>query len=485
MSDIDDSEEKRAESTRELLEDAAQRALAYLDRLPQRPVLASCDATASVRMLGGDDPSLEGRPAAEVLALLDEVGRQGTVASAGPRYFGFVTGGALPIALAANWLAGAWDQNAFSEMSSPMGAAVERAALSRVSEILDLPRDAQGAFVTGATMANFTALAAARRQVLLAHDHDVDRDGLTDAPPITVAVGEGAHATVLKAIGLLGLGRGKVVRVAADAQGRMRPDALPRLQGPAIVCTQAGNVNTGAIDPIARICTEVRAKDAWVHVDGAFGLWVRALSSIDTLDIDPARKSQASRIAAQGLGIESADSWATDAHKWLNVPYDCGIALVRNPHALRGAMSMQADYLPEAAGCEPFEHTPEASRRMRALEVLAVLETLGKTGVSALIERNCHQARRFAEGLSAAGFEVLNEVSLNQVLVSFGDDATTRKVIRTLQEEGTCWCGGTRWQNRDAMRISLSSWATRDADVDRSLDAMLRVAKSVRDEGTG
>ncbi|WP_051482993.1 pyridoxal phosphate-dependent decarboxylase family protein [Thioalkalivibrio sp. HK1] len=479
MPTTDDIGQGRAESMRDLLEEAAQRALSYLGHLPQRPVAAACDAPELMRMLGEGDLPFEGRAPAEVLALLDEVGRQGTVASAGPRYFGFVTGGSLPIALAANWLAGAWDQNAFSEMSSPMGAAVERVALSRVLGVLDLPRISQGAFVTGATMANFTALAAARRRVLLAHDHDVDKDGLTNAPPITVAVGESAHATVLKAIGLLGLGRASVVKVAADAQGRMCPDALSRLKGPAIVCAQAGNVNTGAIDPIRRICAQVPAEDVWVHVDGAFGLWVRALRSVDALDIEPSRKAEASRIAEQGVGLEDADSWATDAHKWLNVPYDCGIALVRDAEALRGAMSMQADYLPQATRCEPFEHTPEASRRMRALEVLAVLDTLGARGLCALIERNCHQARRFAESLSAAGFEVLNEVALNQVLVSFGDDATTLKVIRALQEEGTCWCGGTRWQNRDAMRISLSSWATTDDDVDRSLEAMLRVARDI------
>ncbi|MBF2760773.1 MAG: aspartate aminotransferase family protein [Ectothiorhodospiraceae bacterium AqS1] len=469
---------------RELLKDAADKAFSYLGHLPQRPVAAACDAPQLMRMLLGEGGglSLEGRAPAEVLALLDEVGRQGTVASAGPRYFGFVTGGSLPIALAANWLAGAWDQNAFSEMSSPMGAAVERAALSKVLEALDLPRTSQGAFVTGATMASFTALAAARRRVLLAHGHDVDRDGLAKAPPITVAVGESAHATVFKALGLLGLGRAQVVKVEADSQGRMRPDALSRLQGPAIVCAQAGNVNTGAIDPIRRICAHVPAADIWVHVDGAFGLWVRALRSADALDIDPARKAKASMIADQGAGIEDADSWATDAHKWLNVPYDCGIALVRDAEALRGAMSVQADYLPQASRGEPFEHTPEASRRMRSLEVLAALEALGKKGLCALIERNCHQARRFAEALGAAGFELLNEVTLNQVLVAFGDDATTRKVIRALQQEGTCWCGGTRWQNRDAMRISLSSWATTDHDVDISIEAMLRVAKSVSDE---
>ena len=448
---------------RELLNETARRAARFLESLPERRVVAARGADELAAALGGALPR-KGLPAAEVLGRLDDLGTQGVVASAGPRYFGFVTGGALPASLAASWLAAAWDQNAFSEVGSPLGAAVERVAMRWVIEVLDLPADAGAAFVTGATMANFTALAAARRAVSLAHGHDVDRDGLHGGPEITVVAGEQAHATLFKALGMLGLGRARVVLAPADGQGRLRADALPALDGPAIVCTQAGNVNTGAFDPIGAVCDAVRARDVWVHVDGAFGLWARA----------------AGRLAAPAAGVECADSWATDAHKWLNVPYDSGLAIVRDAGMLREAMSVQADYLPDRASRDPFEFTPETSRRMRGLEVWAALASLGRDGIEALVERNCRQARRFAAGLGDAGFEILNDVVLNQVLVAFGDDRVTTEIIRGVQRDGTCWCGGTSWNGRAAMRISVSSWATTDDDVERSLAAILRVAGEVR-----
>ena len=448
---------------RVLLEETAERAARFLESLPERPVAAPRDAGEIERALGGALPR-SGLPASGIVARLDEIAGQGTVASAGPRYFGFVTGGALPATVAASWLAAAWDQNAFSETSSPLGAAVERVATRWVLETLDLPGDAGTAFVTGATMANFTALAAARRAVLLAHGHDADRHGLHGAREITVVAGEQAHATLFKTLGMLGLGRDRVLRAPADGQGRMCADALPDLHGPTIVCTQAGNVNTGAFDPVGAICDKVRASDVWVHVDGAFGLWARV----------------SRRQGEPASGLERADSWATDAHKWLNVPYDSGIATVRDAGALRGAMSVQAAYLPDRAGREPFEFTPEASRRMRGLEIWAAIASLGRDGIEALVERNCRQARRFAAGLREAGFEILNEVVLNQVLVSFGDDEATTEVIRRVQRDGTCWCGGTHWRGRAAMRISISSWATTDEDVERSLAAILRVAGGVR-----
>ena len=447
----------------ELLDETATRAARFLESLPERRVAAARDTEELVHALGGGLPR-KGRPASEILAQLDEIGGQGVVASAGPRYFGFVTGGALPASLAANWLAAAWDQNAFSETSSPAGAAIERVAMRWVLEVLDLPREAGTAFVTGATMANFTALAAARRAVLLAHGHDVDRHGLRAAPEITVVVGEQAHATLFKALGMLGLGRERVVRVPVDDQGRLRADALPDLKGPAVVCTQAGNVNTGAFDPVGAVCDAVRAGDVWIHVDGAFGLWARA----------------SRRCGGPAAGVERADSWATDAHKWLNVPYDSGLAVVRDAGALRGAMSVHADYLPDRAGRDPFEFTPETSRRMRGVEIWAAIASLGRDGIAELVERNCRQARRFAAGLREAGCEILAEVVLNQVLVAFGDDRTTGEVIRGIQREGTCWCGGTSWNGRAAMRISVSSWATTDDDVERSLAAILRVVEDVR-----
>ena len=452
--------------TQDLLTRTCRRALRFLESLPERSAGASHTASELAQALGGELPRT-GLPATEVLARLDEIGSQGTVASAGPRYFGFVTGGALPATLAASWLGATWDQNAFSEVSSPVGAAIERVAMRWVLEVLDLPADAGAAFVTGATMANFTALAAARRAVLLAHGHDVDRHGLHAAPEVGVVVGEQAHATLFKALGnarlrprsgAAGAGRrrGPNVRRGDSPTGRPRHRLHP-----------AGNVNTGAFDPVGSICDAVRANDVWVHVDGAFGLWARASEGL----------------REQATGIEQADSWATDAHKWLNVPYDCGLSIVRDADALRGAMSVQAEYLPERQGRDPFDFTPEASRRMRGLEVWAAIRSLGSEGIEALVERNCRQARRFAAGLCAAGHEVLNEVVLNQVLVAFGDDRATMDVIRRVQHDGTCWCGGTRWKGRAAMRISVSSWATADDDIDRSLAAILRVASEVRRGG--
>lgn len=448
---------------RELLCETCERAVRFLESLPTRRVAAFRDAGELAQALDGELPP-SGLPASEVIARLDEIGSQGTVASAGPRYFGFVVGGALPAPLAANWLAAAWDQNAFSEVSSPIGAALERVAMRWTLQILDLPADAGVALVTGATMANFTALGAARRNVLLAHGHDVDRHGVQAAREITVVVGEQAHVSIFKSLGMLGLGRDRVIRVPADDQGRMRATALPVLNGPAIVCAQAGNVNTGAFDPVDAICDAVRADDVWVHVDGAFGLWARA----------------SSQFAGLSNGLERADSWATDAHKWLNVPYDSGLAIVRDANSLRGVMSMEAAYLPDRTSRDPFEFTPESSRRIRGVEIWAAIASLGLEGIRLLVERNCRQARRFADGLRDAGNEVLNEVVLNQVLVEFGDDRTTADVIRGVQRDGTCWCGETNWGGRTAMRISVSSWATTDEDVERSLAAILRIADDVR-----
>jgi glutamate/tyrosine decarboxylase-like PLP-dependent enzyme len=290
---------------------------------------------------------------------------------------------------------------------------------------------------------------------------NVEADGLFGAPPITVIVGEEGHATLFKALGLLGLGRKRVVSVPVDSQGRMRADAIPSMSGPTIVCAQSGNVNTGAFDPLSEICGRAHDAGAWVHVDGAFGLWATTAPSTVHL----------------AKGIAAADSWATDFHKWLNDPYDSGLALVRDADALRAAMAVTADYLPTSTTYRnPSDFTPELSRRARGVEVWAALRSLGRKGISELIERNCRQARRFAEGLQAAGFKVLNEVELNQVLVTFGDAETTTRVISQIQDEGTCWCGGTIWQGQTAMRISVSSWATTDEDVELSLDAMLRVA---------
>jgi glutamate/tyrosine decarboxylase-like PLP-dependent enzyme len=389
------------------------------------------------------------------------VGSPATVASAGGRYFGFVIGGALPSALAANWLAGAWDQNAGLFVSSPIATVLEEISLRWLLDLLQLPAGSGGAFVTGATIANFTALAAARHAVLDQAGWDVEQKGLFGAPPVTVVVGAEAHPSMIKALGLLGMGRARVVTVPVDSQGRMREDAFPKIAPPAIVCIQAGNVNTGAFDPAGPLCALAHEVGAWVHVDGAFGLWAAASPKYRHLT----------------AGFVDADSWATDAHKWLNVPYDSGLAFVRDEAQLNGAMSLTAAYLPQGGHREPSQFTPELSRRARGVEVWAALRSLGRSGLAEIIERNCRHARRFARELEAGGYEILNEVELNQVLVSFGDAEKTRRTIDRVQREGTCWCGGTVWQNRVAMRISVSSWATTDDDVERSLSAILHAAR--------
>ena len=445
-----------------LLEGASRRAAAYLEGLETRQVSPLTADEAALSAL--EEPLTEEQvPPDKVLETLDEVCSPATMAMAGPRFFGFVIGGSLPVTVAANWLATAWDQNAAFSSVTPGAAVLERAALKWLIDILGLPQGCGGGFVTGATMANFTALAAARHTQLQRTGWNVEAEGLFGAPPLTVVVGEEAHSTLFKSLGLLGLGRKRVVRVPVDGQGRMRAEKLPRLSGPTVVCAQAGNVNTGAFDPFAEICHAAHAAGAWVHVDGAFGLWAAAA---------PGRRHLAA-------GIAEADSWATDAHKWLNVPYDCGLAFVQDPEALRAAMAITADYLPPAGTQRnPSDYTPELSRRARGVEVWAALKSLGRNGVAELVERTCRHAARFAEGLRAAGFEVLNDVDLNQVLVSFGSAEETGRVIAGIQADGTCWCGGTVWQGKTAMRISVSSWATTEIDVERSLEAIIRIARA-------
>src|SRR6188768_185120 len=421
----------------ELLEDAARRAIRFLKSLDGRPVCADPQAAARLDQLLVPAPR-DPTPDREVLAQLDEFVSPATIASAGRRFFGFVIGGSLPATIAANWLATAWDQNTCYDAPTPGVARVEEIARRWLLEVLDLPRESAVGFVTGATVANFTALAAARNAVLKRSGWNVEADGLFGAPPIDVVVGEESHPTLLKSLGMLGLGRNRLTRVPVDSQGRMRADKLPRLSGPTILCLQAGNVNSGAFDPLAQLCTAGREAGAWIHVDGAFGLWARASKALAPL----------------AHGTELADSWATDAHKWLNVPYDSGLAFVRDAQALQSAMAITAEYLPtQGARRNPSDFTPELSRRARGIEIYAALRNLGSDGLARMIERNCAQARRFAEGLQAAGFEILNEVVLNQVVVKFGDAERTKKVVDAIQLEGTCWAGGTVWQGRTGMRI--------------------------------
>ena len=444
-----------------LLDDAAARATRYLERLGDRRVGPSAEDVAALSRL--EEPLPEGPSDPEsVLALVDQYGSPATVATAGGRYFGFVIGGSLPVTLAANWLASAWDQNAGLWVQSPAAAAFEDVAAGWLREIFGLPENCGVGFVTGATVANFTCLAAARHGILRRAGWNVEEQGLFGAPEVNVVVGDEVHASVLKALSLVGFGKARLTRVPADNQGRMKAEELPPMDDRTLVCIQAGNVNTGAFDPAREVCRRAHEAGAWVHVDGAFGLWAAA----------------APKRAHLMDGVNQADSWAVDCHKWLNVPYDSGLAFVRDAESLRASMTLSGAYLQMSEKRDGFLYAPEASRRGRGMEVWAALKSLGRSGLAEMIERNCRMAERFAAGLRTAGFTVLNEVVLNQVMVSFGSAEKTQQVIAGVQREGTCWCGGTQWQGHTAMRISVSNWQTTEEDVDRSLEAMVRIAKA-------
>ena len=434
----------------QLISEIINRANRYLTALPDRRVSPAPDSIAGLKQLDVPLQDLPINPAA-VIAELDDIGSKATVACAGGRYFGFVTGGALPATMAANMLAAVWDQNAVLETASPVASFIEEVCRKWLVSVLGLPPQTTIGFATGATMANFSGLAAARHALLEQQGWDVESRGLFGAPAIEVIVGEEVHVSVLKALSMLGLGRDRVVRIPVDDQGRMRADLIPPIDGPAIICIQAGNVNTGAFDPAEEICLKAKEAGAWVHVDGAFGLWAAATPQKSAL----------------AKGFDCADSWATDAHKWLNVPYDSGLVFVREARHLLAAMSSHAAYLIEGEKREPSHYVPEMSRRARGIEIWAALRSLGRTGLSDLIERSCRFAALFAEGLQNEGIQVLNDVVLNQVLVKFGDEKQTRQVIRRIQADGTCWCGETKWQGHVAMRISVSSWATTAEDVEK------------------
>ncbi len=445
----------------ELLRHAAAVSHRYLRNIAERHAGVGPEALDGLSNLGGELATL-GENATAVLNLLDRYGAPATVGSMGRRFFGGVVGGTFPVALAAHWIADSWDQNACLYDLSPVSAHLEDVVLRWLIELFGLPECSGGAFVTGTQMADVTALIAARDAVLRRVGWDVAADGLAEAPPITVVVGEEVHATMLKALRMVGIGMKRVIFVPADSQGRMQASLIPKVRGPLIVCVQAGNVNTGSFDRFPQICDVARELGAWVHVDGAFGLWAATSSERKWLV----------------EGVELADSWATDAHKWLNVPQDSGIAIVRNRKELHSAMTISAAYYPDpAAKREPMQWGPESSRRARAVEIWATLRWLGKGGVADLIDRTCNLATRFASGFRVAGYEVLNDVQLNQVMVSFGADEITAEVVARVQAEGTCWCGGTVWKGRRAMRVSVSSWATTENDVDLSLKAILAAAR--------
>ena len=450
------------------LTEAFERTTAYLEGLPERRVGPRASAKELHATLGGPLPSGPTEPR-EVVARLAEGVEDGLLPSGSGRFFGFVFGGATPASLAADWLTTTWDQNAGLYAASPAAAVVEDITAGWLVELFGLPRGTSVGFVTGAQMANFTGLAAARHEVLRRAGWDVERDGLIGAPPIRVLAGAERHDTIDRALRFLGLGTSCIVPIAVDDQGRMRPDALTNAlndDGPQIVCAQVGNVNTGASDPVREICDVAHAHQAWVHVDGAFGLWAAVSSQLKAL-VD---------------GIELADSWATDAHKWLNVPYDSGLVLCAHPEAHRAAMSIRAAYLiqDENGERDSLDFNPEFSRRARGIPVYAAIRALGRTGIAEIVDR-CHaMAQRFAGILAADDVQVLNDVVLNQVLVRFGDDDTvTRRVVAEVQDEGTCWMSGTTWQGRAAMRISVSNWTTGPADIDRSAETVLAVLRKV------
>ncbi len=470
-----------------LLARTAAVATDYLASLSTRPVGRPVDLSALRAAMGGPLPDGPSDPT-EVVEHLAAAAEPGLIASSGPRYFGFVVGGSLPAAVGADWLTTAWDQNAGLYALSPAAAVAEEVAASWLVELLELPAGTSVGFVTGATMANFTALAAARHGVLARVGWDVERHGLQGAPPVTVITHAGSHVTVYASLQMLGLGRegDRVRRIAADDQGRMRPealrDALAEVDGPVIVCAQAGNVNSGAFDPFETLIPIAHERGAWVHIDGAFGIWAAAVPSLQHLI----------------RGHAEADSWSTDAHKWLNVPYDSGLAFVRDADAHHAAMTLGAEYYVETAGGERdnYNWTPESSRRARGFAVLAALRSLGRSGLVDLIERDCAHARRMAEHLSSGPrVRILNDVVLNQTLVRFeadGDDpdgtagdARTRSVIAAVQRDGTCWLGGTMWGGRAAMRVSVSGWRTTEDDIERSATAILACLEAVDEAGAG
>lgn len=457
---------------------ASELAREFVAGLPSQPVHATTPLADLRARLGGALPAEGEDPVAVVEALAAAV-EGGLIASAGPRYFGFVIGGGVPAALGADWLTSAWDQNAVMYVAGPAAAVAEEVAGAWLTDLFGLPPGVSVGFTTGATMASFTGLAAGRHELLRRAGWDVERNGLFGAPELPVVVGAEAHVTIHAALQLLGLGRERVTRVATDDQGRMRPDALAAalrdLDRPALVCAQAGNVNTGAFDPLPPIVDAVRANGGWLHVDGAFGLWAAA---------DPAR-----RHLVEAVGL--ADSWTTDAHKWLNVPYDAGLAFVADPAAHHAAMTLGAAYYVETAGAErdPYNWVPESSRRARGFTVWAALRSLGRNGVAELVARTSDLARQFAAGLAGApGARILNDVVLNQVLVRFDDpsgdpargDARTDAVIAAIQADGTMWLGGTRWHDLRAMRISVSGWSTTAADVDACAAVIRRLANEIR-----
>lgn len=437
-----------------LLQRSARLGIDYLASVRERRVSPTDAALDGLARFEEATPE-QGTGADAVLAMLDEVGSPATVATTGGRYFGFVVGGALPVTVAADWLATAWDQNAVLEVLSPVANRLETVCERWLVDLLGLPVGSAVGFVSSASEANFTAFAAARHELLRRADWDVYERGLYGAPPIRVVVSEEAHSCVPRALGFLGMGQQHCVKVPVDGEGRMRIDAFPELDDRTLVIVQAGHVSTGSFDPMAEIATRVRDAGAWLHVEGAYGLWA-------------ATSAQYRHLVE---GAEHADSWAVDAHKYLNVPFDSGFVVCRDRSVLEAAMDTRAPYIQYSAGRDGSRLTPVLSRRARAVAIWAAIKHLGRSGIAEIVERTCAHAKRLAAGLEAAGFEVLNDVVLNQVLVAAATDEDTLGVARRVQEGGVCWCGTTRRGDRAAIRVSICSWATTTDDIDQTIDA--------------
>ena len=448
----------------DLLNKAKEYAEAYLNKMNNEKIQVGDEARQNLSNLDFDLQS-ESVDEIEVIERMNKYIEPATMKMTSSKFFGFVIGGSYPVSVASNWMSTAWDQNTGLELTTPATAAVESVSSKWLLKILGLPKDSATAFVTGATVANFTALAAARNHVFKTADWDVEADGLIGAPDLQIIISEESHPTVYKSLAMLGLGRNRVTKVKTDNQGRIDISSFPEVKENSIVITQAGNINSGACDPIAEICDLVKNKNSWVHVDGAFGLWAKASSKYKYLL----------------EGVEKADSWATDAHKWLNVPYDSGLAFVKHKHALKAAMAITASYLPtKNAGRNPSDYTPELSRRARGVDIYAVLHHLGTSGVEELVNRCCACAKQFAEGFVAAGYKVMNDVVLNQVVVDFGSEELNLKILDAVQKEGTCWVGQTIWKGITAMRISVSNWQTNSQDVRESLNIILDIANKLK-----
>lgn len=446
-----------------ILDTASKQASVYLNSIPDRRVFPDETSLKQLQELSFLLPD-EGTSNKKVLEVLNTIGSINTVASNGGRYFGFVFGGTLPVSLAANWLAGAWDQNAVFKISSPISAQIEKITSTWLLDLLRLPPRSAVGFVTGTTMANFSAVVAARYKICKQLGWDIKSRGMNGAPAIRIVTGSEIHASMQRALLLAGFGLDNLIKIPTDNQGRIQEGQIPELDESTLLCLQAGNVNTGALDRVRDICTRANEKGAWVHIDGAFGMWARVSPGLNEFTD----------------GYDLADSWAIDLHKWLNVPYDSGLVICKEATALQNALSVSAAYLPETTEPEPYFYTPEMSKRARAIDTWAALYSLGKNGVIDLVERCCALAKRFAANLESAGFDILNEVTLNQVLISFGDPEQTNQIIKAIQEDGTCWCGGTVWQGKTAMRISVSSWMTTEDDIDRSSEAIIRIAGALR-----